>query len=237
MSLVWYDFEAGPEGGNVTAANSGALLVSNPSGLGTVKYKGTAKNTGNFGIELIPASTQDLTVRFASNAPNTKLSFALNFSLVTVPGVNTSLFGIRRAPDNIVFRLFCDAQGRFAVDGSPITGNKNIGLDVVAGKQYRVELLLDAGTTGTNGSVQLKMYEGNLAAEVASYSSIGNFTINAQAFTGVDLYGWRAQGGRTFDDLRMDDGSTTFLGPAATSQPTHYIYNGTKWVPCSAVML
>lgn len=237
MSLVWYDFETGPEGGNVTAANSGAVLISNPSGLGTIKYKATAKSTGNFGMELAPGATQDITCRFAANAPNTKLSFAMDFSILTLPSSNTSILGIRRAPDNIVFRLLCDSFGRFAVDGVPSTGNKPIGLDAVAGKKYRVEFLLDCGTTGTDGSLQLKMFESGGTTEIANYSSIGNFIITAQAFIGVDLYGWRGHGVHTIDDLRMDDGSTTFLGPAATSQPTHYIYNGTNWVPCTAVML
>lgn len=236
MTLKHYSFEGQAEGTDVTTANSGASLVSNPSGLGTIKFSKADKGAGTSGVRMVSSNTQDMTLRFPTSAASNVMSFAVTVRTVTLPTTNTAILGLRHAT-GVLFRVFIDSTGQFAVDGSPSTGNKPLGVTATAGGQYRFEILLNTGSSGTDGSVQVKIFNGNTATQLGETYVKNALTVTASPVAAVDLYSWRNEI-RGYDDVRFNDGSTSWLGVAPeTPVSTLYRLVGTSWVPYRSKIL
>lgn len=232
MTLKHFDFEAGPDGADVTTGNTGASLVSNPSSLGTIKFSTADKGAGALGVRMVAASTQDLTLRLPSAAAANVMALAVTFRATSIPASNSPVFAIRHA-SGVLLRFFIQSDGGMAIDGSPSTGNKALGVTAVAGTQYRAEILLNTGSTGTNGTVQVKVFQGNTTTQLGSTYSLTGLSILANPVAAVDLYAWRGET-RGFDDARFNDGSTAWLGPAldpVVSPSALYRLMSGNWVP------
>lgn len=236
MTLKHFDFETGPDGADVTTGNTGATLVSNPSSVGTIKFNAADKGAGSFGVRMVAGSTQDMTLRLASTTAANIMSFAVTFKATSIPAANSPVFALRHA-SGVLFRFYIEPDGDMAIDGVPSTGNKALGVVAVAGTQYRAEILINTGSTGTNGTVQVRIYQGNTTTQLGSTYSLTGMTITASPVAAVDLYAWRNET-RAYDDVRFNDGSTAWMGPAPSPVVAnlHRLVSGT-WVPYESARL
>ncbi|RKS19710.1 hypothetical protein DFO58_2215 [Arthrobacter sp. AG1021] len=207
MALKHYDMEGGTEGATVTAPLSGAQLISNPNSEGTIKFMAAAKNSGSFGIRAAAASTNDITTRWGLLAPNYQVSFAFNIRFTVLPAAQKLLATLRNA-SGTAWRLSLRQDGTLHTDGSVVTGDTAVGVTLSTNTWYRIEVLADViASTG-----KVRVYKGNSLTLLASLNQEG-MNLGSTQIAAADIYGNRSQT-TDIDDVRVNDGSTAWLGPA-----------------------
>lgn len=207
MALKHYDMEGGTEGATVTAPLSGAQLISNPNSEGTIKFLAAAKNSGSFGIRAAAASTNDITTRWGLNATNYQVAFAFNFRFTVLPAAQKLLATLRHAT-GVAWRLSLRQDGTLHTDGSVVTGDTAVGVTLSTNTWYRIEVLADVvASTG-----KVRVYQGNGLTLLASLSQEAMNLGSAHIET-ADIFGNRSMT-TDIDDVRLNDGSTSWLGPA-----------------------
>lgn len=213
MTLKHYDMEGGTDGAAATATLTGASLMNNPNSEGTMTFRAGSKNSGALGVRLAAGAGNDITTRWASNAPNYRAAFAFNIRLLAIPTSQKILATLRHLT-GIAWRLSIRPNGGLYTDGSEVTGDTSVGVTLSVNQWYRVEALVDV----VNGTCKVMVYPGNgLTALVPEHSQEGMLLGSAE-IVAADIF---ANRGTTvdLDDVRLDDGSISYLGPALSTKP------------------
>lgn len=207
MALKHYDMEAGTNGQAATTALTGALLLSNPSSLGTITFTTGAKNSGVLGLHCVAASTQDLTTRWGADASNNRMSVAFNFKYAALPA-SQGLLATLRHSTGIAWRLSLRQDGGLFTDGSSVSGDTAVGVTTVPNTWYRVEAVIDVSA----GTGKVRVYKGNGLTLLATQLDQSGMNLGTNPVVAMDIFCNRNMT-VDMDDIRLSDNITTFLGP------------------------
>lgn len=226
-TTVRYPLNAGPEGADVTTANSGASVVNKTGTSPYVRYAAAAKGSGStYGVEASTTSGNAL-VRLLADAPSTTMAISLETMIPqTQPTENFNLATIRNdQTSGFIGSIFWSTTGKVLFQDSPHTYTQVAAAGVLSfGVMYRFEILLVGGTT-TAGSVKINVYTLTGSTPVASLT-LGNANLSTFPITGLDMGN---TGGVTstqisrFANVQMESGRTTEIGkynPGANTPPT-----------------
>lgn len=205
MTLKHYDMEGGSEGAAATGPLTGASLINLNSG--TCTFLAAAKNSGSFGIRAVATSSADITTRWPLNAPNYQVSFAFNFRYTVLPSAQRILASLRHAT-GIAWRLQLRQDGTLQTDGAAVAGDTAVGITTVPNTWYRIEALIDV----IAGTGKVRVYKGNALTLLAELNQ-ESMNLGAAQIETADVFGNRSMT-TDIDDVRLDDGSTSWLGPA-----------------------
>lgn len=207
MALKHYDMEAGTNGQAATTALTGALLLSNPSSLGTITFSTAAKNSGTLGLRCAAASTQDITTRWGSDASNNRMSVAFNFKYAALPASQGLLCTLRHST-GVAWRLSLRQDGTLHTDGSVVTGDTAVGVTTTPNTWYRIEAVIDVSA----GTGKVRVYKGNGLTLLATQLDQSGMNLGTNPVVAMDIFCNRNMT-VDMDDVRLSDNSTTFLGP------------------------
>lgn len=175
MVAIGQTAEAGPDGAALTVANSGGgngTACETPTSAGSLIYSSGAAAHGSFGIRSVPQSGVIREGRWNFTAAQI-IQFRGYFYRRGNPTVAHTILQIKSGATTL-FQLASSASnpGRINVqdaNGSPLYGTtaSNTALDTL----YRVEFIIDCGTTSSNGDVQFRLYPGESTTHQAIYDS------------------------------------------------------------------
>lgn len=213
MSLRTWLLE-GTAGAAVSTANSGATQVT--PNTGTIVYATDAKSTGSTGIRFTSGASQVCIARFAASTASPSMAFEAAVTLPpTKPPADCTLATLRHA-SGVVARFLWGVAGGLYVESVSGGGRMTLLASPTGGASYRVAMTATVDTATT----------GRLSAAIYSPSATSTTPLNSVSSTAMDLgtapivacdlgvvtamaaattVGW--------DDLRLDDGRTTFIGP------------------------
>ena len=214
MVLKAYSFEAGPQGSNATAGALGAAAWALNGG--TATYDAAAAITGNFGLKLTSGTSPDgVTLRLNAAATSKNMAVAVGFTAPPTPAADRNIFNVNADPDSPVFRVSVNPSNHLVFDGRALMNFTDTGIVLTPGSKYRMEIVLSVGTINTNGSAKVNVYRGNDGVPLnGSLISVSPFQVGAVALAGVDVNISLTSAALSIDDVRFDDGATSFLGPA-----------------------
>lgn len=207
MALRHYDMEGGTNGAAATVALTGALLLSNPSSLGTLTFKTAAKNSGSLGLELIAGATQDITTRWGADTQHNRMSFAFNFRVNTMPTSQVLLATLRHG-SGVAWRLSLRQTGGLYIDGASVTGDTSVGVTIETGKWYRAEIVADVSA----GTSSVQIFNGNGTTEIAPQLNKSGMNLGSNPIVAADVFCNRNTA-IDIDDVRLLENTTAFLGP------------------------
>jgi hypothetical protein len=207
-----YLFDAGPEGGNVTQANSGAVPLTATNG--TVTYAAAAAAHGAFGA-VASANNTTAVVRASSDADNNVQAMSVVISLDTLPGTGSLTFITARTnPAAIALRVQWLASGAVQIGDQPNNFTTIAAPGVLSlGTKYRFELLVSGGST-TAGSFSVRVFNSS-NAQVAYTGVVTGRNLTANPITAFDFGnqgGISTQMSLTIDDVQIEAGRTTEIG-------------------------
>lgn len=220
-----FDFEGGSSGASLTAANTGAMVVA-ASGNVAKFSTGDAQN-GALGAQFSVASSGASLARFAPAVASKTMAFEVNFTAPQVtPAIDIGIATLRTDSANIAFRIaYFHTSGVLVIDEATPIGWVGIGTTALTlGGKYRVAVILQVGTTTSNGTYTVNLYAGNSTSPVnstpvtKSTANLGTGTI-----TSVDVgnTSYNTPGQIGIDDVQFEDNRTTEIGPVvAAAQDT-----------------
>lgn len=175
MAIIGQTADAGPDTAALTVANSGGgngTACETPTSPGALIYSTAAAAHGAMGIRSVPQSGVIREGRWNFTAAQV-MQFRGYFYRRNNPTAAHTILQIKSGATT-VFQLAASASnpGRINVQdatGSPLFGTSasNTVLDTL----YRVEFIIDCGTTSSDGSVEFRLYPGESTTPQASYSS------------------------------------------------------------------
>lgn len=238
MTLVRYDFEGGTNGASQTTSNTGATLVSTTGG--TAKFATAAALNGSLGGQFVSTSGTAVLTRFLPSSTSKTMAYSFAFSIPAIPvdvGHTVMVATLRRSTGPAL-RFQVDNNARFSLNDADNTASLQFVTPtngtIVAGTKYRVEALVVVGTTSSNSSVKVNVYEGNdtstpLSAQFVSTTfNLGTTEIVASDVGCIN----NIASGYTvnIDDVSFNAGGTTEIGPNNTSSAPAVTPGGTQYV-------
>jgi hypothetical protein len=232
MTLKHYDFETGPQGTTATLANTGANQMTLNTGTAIFDAAGAFGGSA-FGLKMSANGANNVTAQFQPLASNKVMAFAFGFMVDAIPSTNITLATLRNAAGTCL-RFFIADTGQINIDGATQTGQDSTGVIISPNTKYRISVTCTAGTTATNGSVSVKVYNNNSEIPLsAGYTNtaydVGTAVITTAQFVTSGNIVW-------LDDIRFNDGSTTELGavpntrtPASTVGGRSVLTNNGPW--------
>ena len=237
MTLVQYLLDAGPEGGNVTNANSGST-ASSLTLSSTSTYAAAYKAHGSFGMKIDCKAGGQAFRRYpfagAVGATNWAASFIITLP-ASAPGNTIVPLQASNASDagRLYLRLLTNGNLELADVGSAHFGTIATGL--TWGQKYRVSLMV-AGGSSTAGAVTAKVYSGTTAwtTQLGSTFTASNWNLGADAVDRFNL-GVTANSAAAvilgIDTIQLNDGSTTEIGDYSTPLDTPVVTLGAATDP------
>lgn len=218
--LKQFLFETGPEGTDLSIANSGASQYAKNGG--TAKFAAAAKSSGSFGAQFVVGTGGSMCVGvYDMDAANTQVSFS---GVITIPSAfpsaAISTLSLNNAARGIL-TLGLDNAGGLQIYSTQNSTAYRISTDgvnsaatqyhVTPGSKYRVTLVAKAGAS--TGSFTAKLYA-EKGSTVLGFCTISGINMAADPFTTIQL-GITSAGpaGTTigWDDIQLDSGSGTEL--------------------------
>lgn len=208
MALKQYGMEGGTDGATATAALTGAVLMSNPNLEGTVTFRSGSKNSGLLGIRMAAGPSNDITSRWAFDAPSYQVALSFNFRTLQLPPTPKMLALLMGNSSN-TWRLSLRPDGTMHTDGSVVTGDTAIGVTIAVNTWYRVEAIIDVIT----GTAKIRVYKGNGLTSIGPGITVEGMNLGSDMATMLDVYGNRSTT-VDLDDVRLFSNSTAWPGPA-----------------------
>lgn len=226
MTLRTNTAEGGTAGATVTTANSGS---GSGSAFDTVSVSATAPSVFQFSTAQAMHGTKSYrqvceagTSVFYRHGGASAASMACRayIRFVSVPATAGEFLHIRDTAGAIVASIATNTTQKLTVRGKSATLQDNWftpSLNV----WYRLELRATKGTGTTDGTVAAAVYLGDDTAAQVTYSAtnVDAGTVNL----GTACYGKASSSGASeffLDDMAVDDGRTSFIGPAVNQPPT-----------------
>jgi hypothetical protein len=188
MTTIRYTLTAGPEGADVTTANSGATLVNKTGTSPYLHYAAAAKGSGaTFGVE---ASTTNGNALARFNADTPSYTMAISVEAMVPQSQPAQAMNIIKLNDDsassLLASIFLNTNGIITFQDKSHAYSTIAASGVLAfGVMYRWEILI-VGNSTTAGSVKINVYPLTGTTPVASYTSTtANMGTNTP--TGIDL--------------------------------------------------
>jgi len=217
MTVTNYDFEGGTANAALTTAATGAILVNGGTFTPDAMHGSLAANfTGNHVCRWAFDSATKMAFRIYVKFDATP-SGILTFATLQYSGGAT--LGLAFTTSNQV----CMSAAAVLI---PPTGTSYVGIS--QSTWYRIEVLVDLDAV----TAEMHVYEGDSTAEVGSTSGSA-FTVKGTPLLNADTgIVNQVTGDVTIDDVAVNPGGTTLIGPVAAT-PTEdgeYLYTGGQWV-------
>lgn len=139
------------------------------------------------------------------------------------PSATSSLMGVFIGAGTTPAQLYIQSDGRVllqSASGTVYTSSVSLGVNT----QYRFEMAVEVGTTTSNGTINMAVYEGDSTTELFTFTTS---TTNTGTTTLANVqFGRPISSAATYedylDDIAANDGTVTFIGPAvvANQAPT-----------------
>ncbi len=215
------DWENGTSGGNQTTGNTGAQAISTAANSSAV-FSSASAYRGSLGGRFQASSTTNGAsyAQFMAATSSRYASYRVYFRVETALSGNNS--------DQRIFRGRNASNGQIFLARISGTGNTTLGLldaastfqgaiysSLAGNVWYRLEVVVDTGTTTSNGSYQAALYEGESTTPVGTLSAFGTANMGGVAAQGcqVGRYNTNTTWTVSMDALRVDIGSPAFIGP------------------------
>lgn len=232
MTLRQNNFEGGTNGTALTTANSGstsgtAFDIVVLGATATAKFSTAKAAHGTKSLLVTPAGTGNYAavVWTLAGTPTTMVArqyFYLNALPTDPAGTMFSVSG-STATDISAFYIFSDGTPYLdSFGGSLYFGSAGT---IAAGQWYRMEVMFNLGTSSTTGQAKFLLYSLDSTTPLVNYSAT-NVNLNG----GTGDYLTNVQFGHPYsssdtssfyiDDIAINDGSVTLLGPVTATPPT-----------------
>jgi len=228
MALTNNNFDGGTAGTGVTTGNSGGAsgkaftTLTIPSG-STLTYSTTGMTPGGAfgGRWQLSSATTAWFGMLQFTAGGTSCAFRWNFCLNTLPSVNLLLATVVNSSFAVNMQILLTSGNTIQVRNAAGTNLGSASSALTAGTVYGLEVQLDCGSTTTNGTILAQLYAlSNTTSLLLNYTS-GGATVNAGGGSASPQPHQMTMGNSdvittldvTFDDLLVNTGSLTALGP------------------------
>jgi hypothetical protein len=223
MALIENNCEGGTDGTPVTVGNSGGAsgtaftTVSN--GGGTINYSAAAAQHGSLGIRMTGSGTAAYLVDFDDPTPAASFALRFQFNFPTLPSGATQAgfpLGIRSSTAGAIGGINMDTTGHiqmFIVSG----GSFSTGA-LAINTNYRAEVV-GTGFNSAATTCTMNVYQGDTATLAATCTVSG---VTTTALFNRARIGKQSTGsvpGIDIDDVAMNVGSSTQIGPVAFLTP------------------
>ncbi|MDR6613600.1 hypothetical protein [Leifsonia sp. 1010] len=236
MTLKQVLWDGQTNGATATSAlltgNSG-YTVTAPS---TITFSTADGMRGTTGLR-VNVGTATAIVRYDMNADNDIAAFSLVFTMpASAPGAFAQFFSVRTGSGRAA-SLGISTNGRLYVadagaSGGTITYVTPTAGTLAYGSQYRVELRLQGNST-TAGKINCAVYSpSSTSSAIATMTPVTNANLTAATLHQVEI----GNSGPTaisvgLEDLQMDDGRTTEIGPVLVPLAAPSVTAGTTTNP------
>ena len=255
---VWYNSaEGGTSGALVTTGNSGGASGTAFNAVSGVYFRADGAHGGALALGVDNPGTALGNIRWGLGNDSTLLACRLWLRLSTVPTVYGVLVHISDAADATVARIGYDSVGRLTIQQPGSLTVWTATAPLAAGTLYRVEMILNTGTTSLDGTAQLRyalgddvdpvedsgVIAGNFgsgggllnfrAGKYGSQSYTGNLRMDdLRVHTGADYAGWIGTGMPTSTTLattavELWPGQSATLTATASGTPASYVWSTT----------
>lgn len=219
MTLKTLDFETGPDGADLTTANSGAQQVTLNGGTG--KFSTRLVRSGNLGARIVSVSNALAIARFNFAATNLTASLNLPFVVETAPPSNFTTVMSLRFSSGVAARLNWYPDNSLGITDSGAGSLLTLGTGLTPGAGYEISIRAKAATT-TTGTIAAVLYTAAGVQVGTATSSTYNLGTAALAAIDVGIVNTNPAAGTAvaFDYAQLNDGSTAEL--RAPSAGTNY---------------
>jgi hypothetical protein len=224
-TLLSNSAEGGSAGSALTTANSGGasgspFSIVTPGAGASLTYSATAAAHGNLGYALKAATNTYSTFGWTGyNATSIAVRFYYNPG-PTLPSTNLRLLDIRNSTATAA-RLILTPGNQLAVQNFTATTIKTFPTALNANTWYRIELTISISTTTATIDAAYYLKDATTPKDPAYATSTGNTGSNpiilaqmgsaaVATFTGTSYY----------DDVAAQPGTTTYIGPVASTPDT-----------------
>lgn len=219
MTLKTLDFETGPEGADLTAANSGAQQVTLNGGTG--KFSTRLVRSGNLGARIVSVANALAIARFNFAATNLTASLNLPFVVETAPPSNFTTVMSLRFSSGVAARLNWYPDNSLGITDAGAGSLLTLGTGLTPGAGYEISIRAKAATS-TTGTISAVLYTAAGVQIGTATSSTYNLGTTALAAIDVGIVNTNPAAGTAvaFDYPQLNDGSTAEL--RAPSAGTNY---------------
>lgn len=232
MTLVQYKFDIGTQGDTITTANTGASSVILNGG--SAILDAGVKAHGNYGVKVTSAATTNTLMRLNTNAANNSVGFSGVVQLPSAAVANSTTFMSLRYASGVIMRLQLRSTGTLGILDSANTLVQFLTSAQVSpylGQKMRIELGVTSGST-TAGSYTAKAYDFSSGTQIGSTLTITNANLTTNQISAGDfgqvstdnpagvVIGW--------DDIQLNDGTTTPPAPLTDSTPPTAAFTHTE---------
>lgn len=219
MTLKTLDFETGPEGADLTAANSGAQQVTLNGGTG--KFSTRLVRSGNLGARIVSVANALAIARFNFAASNLTASINLPFVVETAPPSNFTTVMSLRFSSGVAARVNWYPDNSLGITDAGAGSLLTLGTGLTPGAGYEVSIRAKAATS-TTGTITAVLYTAAGVQVGTATSSTYNLGTAALAAIDVGVVNTNPAAGTAvaFDYPQLNDGSTGEL--RAPSAGTNY---------------
>jgi hypothetical protein len=216
MTLKPIDFEAGPEGADLSQANTGAQQVTVNGG--SAKFSTRLVRSGTLGARIVSVANALAIARYQFAATNLVASLNYPFTVEAAPPSNfTTPFSLRFA-SGVACRLNWYPDNSLGITDAAAGSLLTLGTGLTPGAGYEVSIRAKAATS-TTGTITVVLY--NAAGVELGRVTSAAYNLGTNPFAAVDvgIVNTNPAAGTAvaFDYLQLNDGSTAELrAPQAT---------------------
>lgn len=216
-TLTEFTAENGTHGTALTTGNTGASQVTTTSG-STATFDSGAAMRGSLGYRFVATSGGQTLMRQSAAVSNLAMAIRFYFKIDAFPSTGKRIITTVRSASSTAMYVYATSAGKIELADRSFVNLLTSTETFTAGQFYRVELVLNAGTTTSNGTVQANYYAGHSTTPLngSPYTS-SVYNMNAAAIAAADI-GSNDTGSTTItlsiDDFAFLDGATAEIGPS-----------------------
>jgi hypothetical protein len=239
MTVTQVLFDGQTDGATATSALLTGNAGTSVAGTSFLQFSTSDGMRSTTGLHVSVNSSGACYVRYNMNADNDKAAFSFVFRTpATNPSANAPMFNVRTGTGRAA-TVGISPNGRlYVADGAAAGGTVTYITPTVgtltASTKYRCELRLQGNTT-TAGHIDAAVYNPtDTSGPISSITPITNANLTAATLHQIEI-GNNASGQANFDfgidDVQMDDGRLTEIGPILVALTTPTVTLGTTTNP------
>lgn len=223
MTLKQNSFEGGTNGSNITGGTSGGVsgdaftLVAGVGGSNTVTWSNTHPAHGSLGAKITGVAGGSPALVWSLPASTSQVALRAYFYMTALPPAFTTVLAVSNST-KFASVVYIEPTGKVRVDNNAGVSTYEPATTLAINTLYRFEHRVAHGASSTTGTIKFDVYAGDSTSALMTFTT-STTDMGTTDFTNVQygLPGGESTWTFYVDDVAVQDGTTTAIGPVASN--------------------